>query len=104
MLINYLLFFFFSGLVYGTKACCGYGGGAYNFDQHVFCGYSNWIDGKEITANACTDPQNYVSWDGIHTTEAANKLLVQALLQNPNASSYFDPPFSFRHYCNIQPI
>ncbi|KAG2604352.1 hypothetical protein PVAP13_4NG137200 [Panicum virgatum] len=25
------------GLKYGTKACCGYGGGAYNFDQNVYC-------------------------------------------------------------------
>lgn len=90
------------GLQYGTKACCGYGGDSYNYNREVFCGYSKWIDGKQVTATSCEDPQSYVSWDGIHITEAASKLLVSALL-NAN-SSYFDPPFSFQNYCDIQKI
>lgn len=91
---------FVSGLQYGTKACCGTGGGAYNFNPEVFCGYSKEINGHKVTATACSDPQNYVSWDGIHYTEAANKLLVNSILNG----SHFDPPFSLHQHCDIQPI
>ncbi|CAI9101185.1 OLC1v1038447C1 [Oldenlandia corymbosa var. corymbosa] len=95
------------GMKYGTKACCGHGGGAYNFNPKVWCGYSNFINGEKITAKACNDPQNYVSWDGMHLTEAANKLLTNAVLNmnNNNGSSYLDPPsFSFHQFCDIRPI
>ncbi|KAJ8573104.1 hypothetical protein K7X08_009615 [Anisodus acutangulus] len=88
------------GLKYGTKACCGYGDGAYNFNQQVFCGNTVEINGTTVTAKACKDPQNYVSWDGIHATDAANKLTAYAILNG----SYFDPPFPLHQYCNIQPI
>ncbi|XP_016439663.2 GDSL esterase/lipase At4g01130-like [Nicotiana tabacum] len=88
------------GLKYGTKACCGYGGGAYNFNQQLFCGNTKQINGTKVTAKACEDPQNYVSWDGIHATDAANKLTAYSILNG----SYFDPPFPLHHYCDIQPI
>ncbi|KAI3444459.1 hypothetical protein Pfo_001124 [Paulownia fortunei] len=88
------------GLKYGTKACCGYGGGAYNFNQQVFCGNTKFINGCNLTALACSDPYNYVSWDGIHATEAANKLVADAILHGSN----FDPPFSLHKFCDIQPI
>lgn len=88
------------GLKYGTKACCGYGGGAYNFNQQIFCGNTKQINGTTVTANACEDPQNYVSWDGIHATDAANKLTAYAILNG----SYFDPPFPLHHYCDVQSI
>ncbi|KAF8698175.1 hypothetical protein HU200_035692 [Digitaria exilis] len=68
------------GLKYGTKACCGYGGGAYNLDQNVYCGNSKMVNGQTVTAVACGDPQNYVSWDGIHATEAANKIIATAVI------------------------
>ncbi|XP_073038594.1 GDSL esterase/lipase At4g01130-like [Primulina eburnea] len=85
---------------YGTKACCGYGGGDYNFNQQVFCGNTKLINGKNITATSCSDPYNYVSWDGIHATEAANKIVAAAILDG----SHFDPPFSLKKFCDIQPI
>ncbi|XP_006339667.1 GDSL esterase/lipase At4g01130-like [Solanum tuberosum] len=88
------------GLRYGTKTCCGYGGGLYNYNQQVFCGNTKQVNGKTVTANACKDPQNYVSWDGIHATDAANKLTADAILNG----SYFDPPFPLHKYCDIQPI
>nr|XP_027188120.1 GDSL esterase/lipase At4g01130 isoform X2 [Cicer arietinum] len=88
------------GIKYGTKACCGYGGGDYNFNPKVYCGNTKEIDGKTVTATACNDPYNYVSWDGIHATEAANKLITFAILNG----SYSDPPFSFQQHCDIQPI
>ncbi|XP_044440372.1 acetylajmalan esterase [Triticum aestivum] len=45
-------------------ACCG-AGGRYNYDERRMCGV-------EGTA-ACADPSAYVSWDGIHMTQAAYK-------------------------------
>lgn len=93
-------FFVFEGLQHGITACCGYGGGSYNFDPQVFCGNTKEVNGQKVTASACGDPQNYVSWDGIHLTENANKMLTYAIL----SGSYFDPPFSINQYCDIQPI
>ncbi|KAH7519519.1 hypothetical protein FEM48_Zijuj08G0045100 [Ziziphus jujuba var. spinosa] len=88
------------GLKYGTKACCGYGEGAYNFDPRVYCGNTKVINGSTVTATACSDPYNYVSWDGIHATEAANKIVTKAIL----SGSYFDPPFPIDKLCDIHSI
>ncbi|KAL8499755.1 hypothetical protein ACS0TY_019647 [Phlomoides rotata] len=88
------------GLQHGTIACCGYGGGSYNFDKRVFCGSSKDVDGQNVTASACSDPQNYVSWDGVHLTEAASKIMTYAIL----SGDYFDPAFCIRQFCDIQPI
>ncbi|KAL2480264.1 GDSL esterase/lipase [Abeliophyllum distichum] len=77
------------GLKYGTKACCGEGGGAYNFNPKVFCGNNKIINRQTLNATACSDPYNYVSWDGIHGTEAANKLVAYAILNG----SYSHPAF-----------
>ncbi|CAI9763829.1 unnamed protein product [Fraxinus pennsylvanica] len=88
------------GMTYGTKACCGEGGGAYNFNPQVYCGNSKVIDGHTLNATACSDPHNYVSWDGIHATEAANKLVAYAILNG----SYSHPAFSLYNYCDIHPF
>ncbi|OMP08571.1 Lipase, GDSL [Corchorus olitorius] len=88
------------GLKYGTKACCGHGGGTYNFDGQVYCGNTKVINGTNVTASACKDPENYVSWDGIHATEAANKLTTLAILNG----SYSHPPFPLHNFCHLQPI
>ncbi|KAB2595799.1 GDSL esterase/lipase [Pyrus ussuriensis x Pyrus communis] len=88
------------GLKYGTKSCCGYGGGAYNFDPQVFCGNTKVINGKSVTATACSDPYNYVSWDGVHATEAANKLTTLAILNG----TFSDPPLPFEHFCDLHRI
>lgn len=92
--------YFESGLKYGIKSCCGHGGGAYNYDRQVYCGNTKVINGSTVTATACGDPYNYVSWDGIHATEAANKLLTWAILNG----SYFDPPFPLHQLCDLYPI
>lgn len=88
------------GLQYGVKACCGYGGGKLNFHKEVYCGNSKMINGKKITAGACKDPEKYVSWDGVHATDVANKLVTAAIL---NGSS-FDPPFPIRRLCDLHRI
>ncbi|XP_062232727.1 acetylajmalan esterase-like [Phragmites australis] len=49
------------------KACCGAGGGDYNFDRRRMCGAEG--------ATACAEPSTYVSWDGIHMTQAAYRAM-----------------------------
>ncbi|KAK8970141.1 GDSL esterase/lipase [Platanthera guangdongensis] len=88
------------GLKYGTKSCCGSGGGAYNYDPLVFCGNTKEINGVNLTATACGDPQNYVSWDGIHATEAMNRIITRDVLRG----SRFDPPFPLARLCDLNPI
>uniref|UniRef100_A0ACD6AG39 Uncharacterized protein n=1 Tax=Avena sativa TaxID=4498 RepID=A0ACD6AG39_AVESA len=48
------------------KACCG-AGGKYNYDERRMCGAEG--------STACADPSAYVSWDGIHMTQAAYKAM-----------------------------
>jgi phospholipase/lecithinase/hemolysin len=63
------------------ETCCGAGGGKYNFDVGARCG-------MEGATTACRDPSARLSWDGIHPTEAANKMIADAWLKGP----YCTPP------------
>ncbi|XP_051125540.1 GDSL esterase/lipase At1g31550-like [Andrographis paniculata] len=63
-------------------ACCG-AGGTYNFEPAKQCG-------GNPQATSCRDPAEYINWDGVHNTEAANRFIAQGLFQGP----YTDPPFS----------
>lgn len=65
------------------KACCGFGGGAYNFDVFNTCGSSS--------AASCADPSAYINWDGAHLTEAAYKLMADLFVNG----SYCTPPFHY---------
>ncbi|KAJ3692164.1 hypothetical protein LUZ60_012514 [Juncus effusus] len=63
------------------KACCGAGGqGSYNFNLQEKCG--------EQGASPCQNPSTYVSWDGIHMTEAAYRSIANGWLKGP----YANPP------------
>lgn len=63
------------------SACCG-AGGPYNFDSSVGCG--------DPTTTGCPEPSAYVCWDGLHLTEAANRLIVESLFEG----SYSTPPIT----------
>ncbi|XP_054777918.1 LOW QUALITY PROTEIN: GDSL esterase/lipase At1g28580-like [Prosopis cineraria] len=63
----------------GLKSCCG-AGGAYNYNISK-CG--------DEGVNVCDDPSKYITWDGIHLTEAAYKLIARFLLKG----SYIAPKF-----------
>ncbi|KAK9074386.1 hypothetical protein SSX86_006984 [Deinandra increscens subsp. villosa] len=63
------------------KACCG-GGGLYNYNSTVTCGHES--------ATVCDEPDRYVSWDGVHLTEAAYKVIFKGLFQGP----YTTPAYS----------
>ncbi|XP_070036853.1 GDSL esterase/lipase At5g03980-like isoform X1 [Nicotiana tomentosiformis] len=55
------------------KACCGIGRG-YNFDLRKICGSPR--------VPICTDPNAYISWDGIHLTQEAYKWLARWLIND----------------------
>lgn len=65
------------------KACCGHGGGAYNFDLLNICGNGG--------ATSCDDPGEYVNWDGAHFTEAAYKVMTDSFING----SYCSPSFHY---------
>ncbi|KAI9096391.1 hypothetical protein K1719_026110 [Acacia pycnantha] len=66
------------GFITSLSACCG-SGGAYNYNASAMCG--------EEGVKACDDPSKHISWDGLHLTEAAYRLMAQALVNRPYASS-----------------
>ncbi|BAD73016.1 putative esterase [Oryza sativa Japonica Group] len=69
------------------RACCGAGGGPYNYDATAACGLPG--------AAACPDPAAFISWDGIHLTEAAYARISAGWLHGP----YAHPPIlsALRH-------
>ncbi|KAE8732449.1 GDSL esterase/lipase [Hibiscus syriacus] len=52
------------------KACCGTGG-PYSYNSSRSCGYPP-------LKSSCSNPSSYISWDGIHYTEASNKWIANA--------------------------
>ncbi|XP_052171338.1 GDSL esterase/lipase At1g54790 [Diospyros lotus] len=71
-------------------ACCGYGGPPLNYDVRVGCGQTKVLNGTSVTAKGCNDSTEYVNWDGIHYSEAANQYVASQIL----TGKYSDPPFS----------
>ncbi|OAY67918.1 GDSL esterase/lipase At5g45910-like isoform X2 [Ananas comosus] len=64
------------GLTYSLKVCCGASGqSSYNYNNDARCGMSG--------ASACPDPQDYLSWDGIHLTETAYQSIANGWLKGP---------------------
>ena len=53
------------------------------------------VKGNIASATACGDPQNYVSWDGIHATEAANNIIASAVM----SGAYSYPPSGLSKLC-----
>ncbi|KAM7481951.1 hypothetical protein LguiB_006534 [Lonicera macranthoides] len=55
------------------KGCCGTGGD-YNFDLAKFCGSPG--------VPVCNDPSQRLSWDGVHFTQAAYKVMASWLIND----------------------
>ncbi|XP_022747512.1 GDSL esterase/lipase At1g54790 isoform X1 [Durio zibethinus] len=86
LIANYSKF----GFEQPIMACCGYGGPPLNYDSRISCGKTKVLNGTSVTAKACDDSSEYVNWDGIHYSEAANQYVSSQLL----TGKYSDPPFS----------
>ncbi|KAJ1422414.1 SGNH hydrolase superfamily [Sesbania bispinosa] len=80
------------GFVDPSKICCGY----HEDGNHLNCGSKGMINGKEMFASSCEDPSTYISWDGVHYTEAANRWIASRIVNG----SFSDPPVPITHSCH----
>ncbi|NP_001140937.1 GDSL esterase/lipase At2g27360-like [Zea mays] len=68
------------GFTVPLNACCG-SDAPYNCSPSILCGRPG--------STVCPDPSKYISWDGLHFTEASYKVVIQGVL-----GGYAKPPLS----------
>ncbi|KAG6720087.1 GDSL esterase/lipase At5g14450-like [Carya illinoinensis] len=73
------------------KVCCGY---HVNY-SHVWCGSRATIDGSEVYGASCGNPSQYISWDGVHYSQAASQWFANHILNG----SLSDPPVPITQAC-----
>lgn len=64
------------------RTCCGYGDNPYNYSPNISCG-------TNPEAKACNKPDEYMSWDGIHFTDAFSQRFVKEMMKG---RPYLRPP------------
>ncbi|XAR48116.1 Alpha-L-fucosidase [Bertholletia excelsa] len=64
-----------NGFINPLGYCCGHLG-----DFRVKCGRTTILNGSKVFGDSCTDPLKYISWDGIHYTEAASRSVATQIL------------------------
>ncbi|KAM4124777.1 hypothetical protein ACB094_01G256900 [Castanea mollissima] len=84
------------GFVDARNICCGY----HEDYKHVWCGNKDKINGTEIYAGSCEDPSLYISWDGVHYTEAANQWIANQIING----SFSDPTIPITHACHMRSV
>lgn len=78
------------GFVSSLGYCCGHYG-----DYRARCGRKSVVNGSEIYGASCRNPLEYLSWDGVHYSEAANKRVANLVLDG----SLSDPPVAISEAC-----
>ncbi|CAL5206635.1 unnamed protein product [Lathyrus oleraceus] len=74
-------------------ACCG-NGGKYNFNSRGRCG--EVITGTKKVPGSCLNPSSRIIWDGVHYTEAANKIVFDQI----STGAFTDPPIPLNMTCH----
>ena len=87
-----------AGFNESLRACCGHGG-KYNYNRHLGCGAKKTVGGREIyVGKPCKDPSEWINWDGVHYTQAANKWVFDQIVDG----SFSDPPVPLKMACHRQ--
>ncbi|XWS30418.1 hypothetical protein CRYUN_Cryun24cG0116000 [Craigia yunnanensis] len=68
-----------------------------NYD-HVWCGNKATINKTEVYGSSSKNPLVFVSWDGVHYSEAANQFVADHTLNG----SLADPPIPITQACHKQ--
>ncbi|PIA30281.1 hypothetical protein AQUCO_05600007v1 [Aquilegia coerulea] len=76
------------------KICCGY----HDQNNHVMCGKTQNINGKDVYGAACANPSMYISWDGVHYSEKANQIIANDIM----TGKLSDPKVPLTQACHGQ--
>lgn len=79
-----------AGFVDPLEFCCG----SY-YGYHIDCGKKAIVNGT-VYGNPCKNPSKYISWDGIHYSQAANLWVADHILNG----SFSNPPVSIGEACH----
>uniref|UniRef100_A0A5B6ZC48 GDSL esterase/lipase n=1 Tax=Davidia involucrata TaxID=16924 RepID=A0A5B6ZC48_DAVIN len=71
--------------------CCGH-----EVHYRPTCGKIEIVNGTEVYGASCSNPSEYISWDSIHYTEAANQWVANHILDG----SLSDPPVPITEACH----
>jgi phospholipase/lecithinase/hemolysin len=80
------------GFVDPLKICCGH----HENDVNIWCGNTANVNGTEIFGASCGNPSLFISWDGVHYSQAANQWIANHVLNG----SLSDPPIPITHACH----
>lgn len=92
MVFTDILTALFAGLADPMKVCCGY----HVNSDHIWCGCKGMVNKTEVFGAPCKDTAMFISWDGMHYTQAANRWVADCT-QN---GSLADPPIPITSACN----
>ncbi|KAL6960320.1 hypothetical protein U1Q18_041820 [Sarracenia purpurea var. burkii] len=88
------------GFTEPLKICCGH----HENDVNVWCGQSASINGAQVYGAPCASPSTFISWDGVHYSEAANHWIADRILfTNASFKSKSQPPLPITHACYNRP-